>query len=218
MKFSLNTTIIDPISGNKPTSAIILLHGYGGDGKNISTLALNWRRFLPDTIFLCPNAPEKCSINLTGYQWFDLSTEDEKFINKQSLIAEKKIDNYVLEINNYYKIKTSNICLSGFSQGCMMSINVGLKFKEKFNCIVGFSGKILNKKNLLKKIISKPKIFLLHGDMDTIVSPMHLLESKEFFMKMDYNIKTKLLNNCEHSISIEASSLALEFIKKNLYS
>ena len=217
MKFTLNTTIIDPISGNKPTNAIILLHGYGGDGNDISALTLNWRRFLPDTIFLCPNAPEKCSVNPTGYQWFDLSSDDEDHIYKQSLIAEKKIQNYILEINNFYKIKNSNICLSGFSQGCMMSINVGLKSKEKFNCIVGFSGKILNMRELLKKIISKPKMFLLHGDMDTIVSPMHLLESKNFFMKIDYNIKTKLLNNCEHTIPIEASSLALEFIKKNLY-
>ena len=97
MKFTLNTTIIDPISGNKPTNAIILLHGYGGDGNDISALTLNWRRFLPDTIFLCPNAPEKCSVNPTGYQWFDLSSDDEDHIYKQSLIAEKKIQNYILE-------------------------------------------------------------------------------------------------------------------------
>ena len=36
---------------------VILLHGYGGDGKDISMLALNWKRFLPNTIFLCPNGP-----------------------------------------------------------------------------------------------------------------------------------------------------------------
>ena len=53
--------------------------------------------------------------------------------------------------------------------------------------------------------------------MDPVVLPTYLLESKEFFIKIDYKIKTKLLRNCEHDISIEASSLALEFIKKNLY-
>jgi phospholipase/carboxylesterase len=53
--------------------------------------------------------------------------------------------------------------------------------------------------------------------MDPIVSPAYLLESKEFFLKMDYKIKTKLLKNCEHHIPIEASSLVLEFIKNNLY-
>ena len=31
MKLSLDTIIINPISGKKPKNAIILLHGYGGD-------------------------------------------------------------------------------------------------------------------------------------------------------------------------------------------
>ena len=217
MKLSLDTTIINPISGNKPKNAIIFLHGYGADGKSISFLILNWARFLPDTIFLCPNGPEKCSINNLGYQWFDLSNENEKIIFEKSLIAERKVTQYIDEIKKNYELENSNICLSGFSQGCMLSISVGLTLKEELNCIVGFSGKIINKENLLHRINTKPKIFLLHGDMDPVVLPTYLLESKEFFFKIDYKIKTKLLKNCEHDIPIEASSLALEFIKKNLY-
>ncbi len=171
MKFSLDTIIINPISGKKPKNAIILLHGYGGDGKSISLLTLNWARFLPDTIFLCPNGPEKCSINNLGYEWFDLSNENEKIIFEKSLIAEDKVTQYIVEIKNNYELENSKICLSGFSQGCMISINTGLTLKEELNCIVGFSGKIINKENLLNRINTKPKLFLLHGDMDPIVSP-----------------------------------------------
>ena len=163
------------------------------------------------------NGPEKCSINPSGYQWFDFSNENEKLIFEKSLIAEDKIKQYIDEIKKNYELENSNICLSGFSQGCMLSISVGLTLKEELNCIVGFSGKIINKENLLHRINTKPEIFLLHGDMDPVVLPTYLLESKEFFFKIDYKIKTKLLRNCEHDISIEASSLALEFIKKNLY-
>jgi len=217
MKFSLDTIIINPISGKKPKNAIILLHGYGGDGKDISLLTLNWARFLPDTIFLCPNGPEKCSINNLGYEWFDLSNENEKIIFERSLIAEHKVTQYIDEIKNNYELENSKICLSGFSQGCMISISAGLTLKEELNCIVGFSGKIINKENLLNRINTKPKLFLLHGDMDSIVPPNHLLESKEFFLKIDYKVKTKLLKNCDHHIPTEASSLALEFIKNNLY-
>ena len=43
------------------------LHGYGGDGKDISMLTLNWRRFLKNTVFLCPNGYEKCEINPIGF-------------------------------------------------------------------------------------------------------------------------------------------------------
>ena len=56
--YVLDVTSILPLSKNKPRQVIILCHGYGGDGKDISTLAIHWQRFLPDAIFLCPDAPE----------------------------------------------------------------------------------------------------------------------------------------------------------------
>ena len=87
--FILDTTTISPLSKNKPKQIIVLCHGYGGDGQDISILAINWQRFLPDAIFLCPNAPEICAINPQGYQWFDLSSENETAILEKSLIAEK---------------------------------------------------------------------------------------------------------------------------------
>ncbi len=54
MIFSLNTTIVKPEQNNKIHNAVILLHGYGGDGKDISILTLNWKRFLPNTVFFVP--------------------------------------------------------------------------------------------------------------------------------------------------------------------
>ena len=76
--YSLDVTSIPPLSKNKPRQAIVLCHGYGGAGKDISTLAINWRRFLPDAIFLCPNAPEVCADNPRGYQWFDMASKRKK--------------------------------------------------------------------------------------------------------------------------------------------
>ena len=63
MTFCLTTTIIKPEIDIPINNAVILLHGYGGDGKDISMLTLNWKRFLPNTIFLCPNGHEECPIN-----------------------------------------------------------------------------------------------------------------------------------------------------------
>ena len=56
----------------------------------------------------------------------------------------------------------------------------------------------------------------MHGDRDTNVSPSHLLESKEFLVQQSLKIRTKLFKNCEHKISVEGSSLGLEFLRKNL--
>ena len=52
MSFSLNTTIIEPEENGKIENILVLLHGYGGDGKDISSLALNMRRHIKKTVFL----------------------------------------------------------------------------------------------------------------------------------------------------------------------
>ena len=41
--YILNTTAIQPLSKNKPQQVIVLCHGYGGDGKDISMLTYNWK-------------------------------------------------------------------------------------------------------------------------------------------------------------------------------
>tara|TARA_Y100000590_G_scaffold87857_1_gene98589 strand:- start:348 stop:1004 length:657 start_codon:yes stop_codon:yes gene_type:complete len=215
MEFCLDTKIIGPENNNEIKNAVILLHGYGGDGNDISMLTLNWKRFLNNTIFLCPNAHEKCVINPNGFQWFDLTKDDPEYILQVSLLAEKKLNEFINEVKEKYNLISSKICLSGFSQGCMMAINVGLTSNEAFNSILGFSGKILDKEDLSKRIKNKTKILLIHGDSDNVVSPNNLLEAKDFFIRNKVDIQTKMIKNCDHHIPVEASSLALNFIKNN---
>ena len=215
MNFCLNTTIIEPENDKPIKNAVILLHGYGGDGKDISMITLNWKRFLPNTIFLSPNAHEVCSINTTGFQWFDLIKDDPEYILEQSKKAEEKINRFISEVKIEYKLKNSQICLSGFSQGCMMSINLGLISNEDYNCVVGFSGKIINKEDLIKRKVSSTKMLLIHGDSDHVVSPTFLLEAKDFLIRNNIDVTTKMIKNCDHHISLEASSMALNYIKNN---
>jgi len=214
--YILDTTSVPTFSKNKPQQLIVLCHGYGGDGKDISSLAINWQRFLPNAIFLCPNAPEVCAINPQGYQWFDLNSEKEEIILEKSLIAEAKLNIFLEQVLDNYQLEPTNLALVGFSQGCMIGIQTGLKSKKQINCILGYSGKIINQKHLSQNINSKPKIFLMHGDNDTIVSPTHLLEAKEYLTNVGLKIKIKMFKNCEHRIPIEGSSLGLAFLKKNL--
>ena len=217
MTFCLETTIVTPENDKKIENAIILLHGYGGDGKDISMLSLNWKRHLPNTIFICPNGHETCQINPSGYQWFDLSKDDPNYVLEQSVKAELKLKKFVNEIKDYFNLNNDKICLSGFSQGCMIILQTALKRKDKINSIIGYSGKIIDIKHLEKNIVSRPKIFLMHGDKDQVVPVNHLLEAKDFFNKNNYLIETEIFKDCEHRIPQEGSSLGLKFIKKNLY-
>lgn len=216
MTFCLDSIIIKPENNSEIKSAIVLLHGYGGDGKDISMMSLNWKRHLPNTIIICPNGHERCSINPSGYQWFDLSNDDPNYILEEVKKAEKKLNQFISEIKNEFNLENNKICLSGFSQGCMMSLNLGLTSNEEYCCLVGFSGKIINQNYLkIKKDVSH-NVLMIHGDADEIVSPNFLLEAKDYLMRNNVNIETHLLKNCGHHIPIEASSIALNYIQKKI--
>ena len=216
MTFCLNSIIIKPEEGTEINNAIILLHGYGGDGKDISMLTLNWKRHLPNTIFICPNGHEKCAINPSGYQWFDLTKEDPSYVLEESIKAENIIKKFIEEVKTEYNLSNQQICLSGFSQGCMMSLNVGLTSNEKFLCVVGFSGKIIDQINLKDRIKNSTDTLLIHGDVDQIVPSTHLLEAKDFLIRNNIPVETLLIKNCDHHIPIEASSTALNYILKKI--
>ena len=195
MTFCLDSVMVKPETNKKIKNAIILLHGYGGDGKDISMLSLNWKRHLPN-------------------QWFDLSKDDPEYILDQSIKAEKKLSKFIDEIKNEFNFENKQICLSGFSQGCMMSINLGLTSEEPFNCVVGFSGKIIDEKDLKLRKKNSSSILLIHGDSDQVVSPNFMLEAKDFFMRNNIDIETHLIKNCDHHIPVNASSIALNYILK----
>ena len=214
MTFCLKSKIIKPEKEIK--NAVILLHGYGGDGNDISMLSLNWKRHLPNTIFICPNGHETCEINPSGYQWFDLTKDDPNYILKETKKAEEVLKKFINEIKEEYNLINNNICLSGFSQGCMMSLNVGLTSEDKFSSIVGFSGKIIDQNDLKQRIKNLTDVFLIHGELDDIVSPTFLLEAKDFLIREKINVESHMVKNCGHHIPIEASSLALNYILKKI--
>ena len=180
-------------------------------------MANYWSKYLPNTIFICPDAPERCAVSPTGFQWFDLMDQKPDQILTKSLIAETKLNNLIDEVKSNNNLKANEIVLGGFSQGCMISLQTGIKRKDKIKCILGYSGKIIDPYHLEQNLNSRPEIMLMHGDKDEVVKVEFFLEAKEFFNKNNYDIQSKIFKNCEHRIPTEGSSLGLEFIKKNLY-
>ncbi len=214
MEFILNSRIIESEKKDKIENVIILLHGYGGDGADISSIAYTWRRFIDNTVFICPDGPQTCKLNPNGFQWFDLSIDDQSYIIEEAKKAEKILLNYIEQIKERYVLKNSQIILSGFSQGCMMSINLGLISNQSFKSVIGFSGKIIDRNDLQKRIVSKTNILLFHGDADEVVPPSSLLEAKDFLERNKIKVEVNMIKNCSHHIPIEALSLSLKYIKK----
>ena len=74
----------------------------------------------------------------------------------------------------------------------------------------------MNKEDLLKRKKSNTRFLLIHGDLDEVVPPTSLLESKDFLIRNNIDVQTNMIKGCGHHISVEASSLALNFIRENI--
>ena len=119
MTYSLNTNILEPlIPRKKPKNAVILCHGYGGDGKDIAILArIFGEPYLPETIFICPDAPEKCAASPMGLPIMvrsNGSNIQSKFY-RSHLVAENNLTKLIDEvITTYNSLTADQIIIGGF--------------------------------------------------------------------------------------------------------
>jgi phospholipase/carboxylesterase len=210
----LRSTSLAQIS-TKANYLIVFCHGYGADGKDLINIGNYWQRFLPDFYFTSPNAPNVCSVNPSGFEWFNLMNPDIKNVDLE-------LESSVLQLTKFIDAKLKDLILDysklflvGFSQGTMMSLHYALTNPNKIAGVIGYSGKIYDPSILENNIKSRPPIFLMHGDDDNIVPLEDMMEAKNFLTKNKVDLKTKIFKGCGHSIPTQGLSLGLEFININ---
>tara|TARA_B100000963_G_C22624703_1_gene671714 strand:- start:463 stop:1104 length:642 start_codon:yes stop_codon:yes gene_type:complete len=201
---------------NNCNSIVFILHGYGADAKDLLSLARYWQRFLPQTYFCLPNAPNICQINVKGFEWFDLmQTDNEKIVN-ESLISIKKLEVLINEKLEKLNLQFNKLFLVGFSQGTMVSIQYAISQHKEVAGVLGYSGKIFNYEIFNKQLNSKPKIKFLHGNIDEIVPVEEMYQAVDFLKLKKFNVDYKVYDNLSHAISPEGLSEGLKFIKNEI--
>lgn len=208
----------DAISGNSK-GLVIILHGYGADGNDLIGVAEPLSEYLPDVTFLAPNAPDRCTNNPMGYQWFpipwlDGSSEEAALDGIKN--ASQILNQYIDEVIDLEGISSDKIVLLGFSQGTMMSLEVGPRRAEQVAGIVGFSGRLVRQEEFASEIVSRPPVLLVHGDMDDVVPPSSMPEAAEVLEKNGFKVFTHVSNGMAHGIAPDGLGLALQFIRQVL--
>ena len=119
-------------------------------------------------------------------------------------------------IKDKFGLKLSDCLVLGFSQGGMMTFELGHYSREKFGGLAILSGKILTEKKIQNKIFINTPLFISHGNKDDVLSVENFYKACEFLKENNFNYQQYLIEEDSHTISLKAIDLLQEFIKKNL--
>ena len=140
---------------------MVMLHGLGDSIEGYRWLpeALN----LPWLNYLLVNAPDDY---YGGYAWFDLNNIMPGVQRSRKLLFELLDD---LPARGFPAEQTT---LSGFSQGCLMAVEVGLRYPHRLAGIVGISGWVHEPDKLLAElppVARQQRLLMTHGTGDPLI-------------------------------------------------
>jgi len=219
MTRALRTGRVDPLSGSIH-SAVIFLHGYGANGDDLLSLADPLAEHLPDTLFVAPDAPERCTGTPFGLQWFpipwiDGSSEEQSRAGLLAAVADLQafLDGVMVDED----LLPEQVMLFGFSQGAMMALHAAPRRPDPVAGIVSISGRLLEPESLPDEALSRPAVLLIHGDRDDVVPVQALLQAAEGLQVAGWTeVYAHVMKGAGHTIAPDGLSVALAFIRDRL--
>jgi phospholipase/carboxylesterase len=186
-------------SGNNPTAAVIWMHGLGADANDFVPIVKELDLSnCPAIRFVFPNAPQIPVTLNGGYimrAWYDIAaagTDINKREDEAGLrLSQQQIDALIAR-ENARGIPTDKIILAGFSQGCAMSLQTGLRHPQKLAGIMGLSGYV----PLADKVAAErhaanqdTPIFLVHGTSDPVIPIQRAQQSRDLLLGLGYTVE-----------------------------
>lgn len=144
---------------------MVVLHGLGDSVVGYqwmpSALALPWMNYL------LVNAPDPY---YGGFSWFDFAGNFGPGVQRSRKLIFDLLD--AQRANGFPARATT---LFGFSQGGLMTLDVGLRYSQRFAGLVSISGAVFEPEKLLKEmspVAMQQRILVTHGIADTMI-PFH---------------------------------------------
>ena len=180
----------------QPSAAVIWLHGLGADGNDFVPIVPELDLAgCPGIRFVFPSAPSMAVTVNGGYvmpAWYDIlgrdlvAREDANGIQASASAIVKLIEREASR-----GIAYENIVLAGFSQGCAMALQVGLRFPKKLAGIMALSGYLPLATSLpIEKHTANQNtpIFMAHGEYDPVVALERAQASCALLEKLGYSV------------------------------
>jgi phospholipase/carboxylesterase len=206
----LSGPMLAPHSGGPARQVIVLLHGYGADGSDLIGLGHHWGPVFPDALFVAPNAPNPCSGNPFGFEWFPLSVDRIAGRIEGAKTAAPVIVEFLDDLWAQGGVTPASTFLVGFSQGAMMSLHVGTALSRRLGGIVSFSGAFVPADGF--PAADKPPVALIHGDLDQVVDPQLSRQAADDLLAAGYDVTLHISQGVAHGIAPDGLDFATAFL------
>ena len=201
--------------GGAPDALVVLLHGFGSNGDDLIQLAPMLADAAPSAAFVSPNAPESVPGFPEGRQWFALTSLDPGLLAAGARKAAPNLDGFLDRELDRQGVSPARLVLIGFSQGSMMSLQVGLNRAAAPAAIIAFSGGIADA-DIARKPAVRPPVLLVHGDQDDRVPPEASLAAASLLAEGGHGAEIMICAGLGHSIAPEGIARASHFLKAAL--
>lgn len=214
---------IEVETGPNPTHAVVWLHGLGADGNDFAPLVPELKlQGAPAIRFVFPHAPvQPVTINngMSMRAWYDIFAPDlVRREDEPGLRASQRAVEALIARENERGIPSSNIVLAGFSQGCAMTLQTGLRLDQKLAGLIGLSGYLplaaLTEAERHQANHDTP-IFLAHGTMDPVVALPRAEATHLALKEMGYSVSWKTYS-MPHSVCMQEVDDIAAFLKQVL--
>ena len=195
-----NVNVLETIeieSAPNPSASVIWLHGLGADGNDFAPIVHQLDLSgCPAIRFIFPHAPSMpVSIN-GGYvmpAWYDLFDQDlQKREDEPGLRASQQAIEQLIAKEKSRGIAADRIVLAGFSQGCAMALQTGLRHPEKLAGLLCLSGYIPLQQTVAAErhpANQTTPIFIAHGNTDTVIPIKRAEQSRDLLQTLAYTVE-----------------------------
>lgn len=154
-----------------PTRWILVLHGLGDSKEGWKPVADYLAR--PDIGWIFVQAPDAY---YDGWSWFDLRLPDP-YPDLSMVRRSRGLLRELLEhLEQHHHLPCEQVVIMGFSQGCLMALDVGLTHPRRFAGIIGISGWIAELESYpaaFGAAADHQHLLMTHGVADTVI-PIHV--------------------------------------------
>jgi phospholipase/carboxylesterase len=200
-------------------SVVVFVHGYGADGADLLGLADAFAPHLPDTVFVAPDAPERCVGGGFGYQWFPIPWLDGSDV----ALAEAGLDAATRDLDGFLDARLADeglgpeaLALVGFSQGAMISLHLAPRRAVALAGVVAISGRLLRPEALAAEAVVRPPVLLVHGDQDPVVPFADIGRAGDALVTAGFETFGHVMRGTGHGIAPDGVGVAVQFLKERL--